>query len=274
MPELPEIETVKRTLTPFLPGRRIEEVRVLRPEVVAYPASAEFIVGLTKATVATLSRRGKYLCIHLADGATLIAHLRMTGRFLYTPADKPLKPHTHVVFRLDNGQELRFSDTRRFGRLWLIAPGEADTVSGIHKLGPEPLDAVCDAQYYQGRLSSRRISIKQGLLDQSVVAGLGNIYVDEALYMAAIDPRRPAGSLSGDEWLALAEAIPLVLLSAIANNGTTFSDYLDGEGNKGRNLPHLQAYGRAGQPCLKCGAIMERIVIGGRGSTYCPHCQR
>jgi len=274
MPELPEIETVKRTLTPFLPGRRIEEVRVLRPEVISYPSSADFAAFLAGAEISTLSRRGKYLGIHMVDSATLIAHLRMTGRFLYTPADKPLKPHTHVVFRLDNGQELRFSDTRRFGRLWLIGPGETDTVSGIHKLGLEPLDALCGAAYYQSRLASRRITIKQGLLDQSVVAGLGNIYVDEALFGAGIDPRRAANAISDTEWQALAETIPLVLQSAIANNGTTFSDYLDGEGNKGRNLPHLQAYGRAGEPCLKCGAMMERVIVGGRGSTYCPHCQR
>lgn len=274
MPELPEIETVKRTLTPFLPGRRIAAVRLIKPEVIAYPAPEEFAAYLTGAEITTLSRRGKYLLIHLADGAVLTVHLRMTGRFLYAPAEKELKAHTHVVFCLDNGQELRFSDTRRFGRLWLIAPGQADTVSGIHKLGPEPFDAVCNAAYYQSKLGPRRVTIKQGLLDQAVVAGLGNIYVDEALFMAGIDPRRLCAQIAEQEWQALDEAIPRVLQSAIDNNGTTFSDYLDGEGNKGHNLPHLQAYGRAGQPCLKCGGLMERLVVSGRGTTYCPSCQR
>ena len=278
MPELPEIETVKRTLTPLLCGRRIIDVRVIKPVVVAYPAPDMFAVRLTGATVSALGRRGKYLLIHLDSGDTLIAHLRMTGRFLYTPADHEQKPHTHVVFSLDNGSELRFSDMRRFGRLWLMAAGEQDTVSGIHKLGPEPLDAACDAAlsaaYYRDKLASRRVSIKQGLLDQSVLAGLGNIYVDEALFQSDLDPRRPTAKIKDAEWQALAKAIPQILQKAIENNGTTFRDYLDGEGNVGRNLPHLRAYGRAGQPCLKCGTIMEKLVVAGRGTTFCPRCQK
>jgi formamidopyrimidine-DNA glycosylase len=197
----------------------------------------------------------------------------MTGRFLYTPADHELKPHTHVIFSLDNNSELRFSDTRRFGRLWLIPAGTPDTISGIHKLGPEPLDTACNAAYYRDKLAGRRINIKQGLLDQSVVAGLGNIYVDEALFQAGIDPRRPAGAITEAEWQALAETIPQILQSAIENNGTTFRDYLDGAGNAGRNLPHLQAYGRGGLPCLNCGTMMERQVVAGRGTTFCPNCQ-
>jgi formamidopyrimidine-DNA glycosylase len=274
MPELPEIETVKRTLAPLLPGRCIEAVRVIKPVVVAYPAPEEFAARLSGAVVSGLSRRGKYLLIHLDNSDTLIAHLRMTGRFLYTPVDHELKPHTHVVFSLDNGYELRFSDVRRFGRLWLIPAGEQDSVSGIHKLGPEPLGEACDASYYRGKLAGRRTSIKQGLLDQAVVAGLGNIYVDEALFAAGIDPRRLPGEITDAGWQALARVIPQILQSAIENNGTTFRDYLDGEGNLGRNLPHLRAYGRAGQSCLDCGTIMERLVVAGRGTTYCPNCQR
>jgi formamidopyrimidine-DNA glycosylase len=274
MPELPEIETVKRTLTPLLPGRRIEAVSVIKPVVVAYPTPEVFAARLTGTTVRGLGRRGKYLLIMMDSGDTLIAHLRMTGRFLYTPAGHQQKPHTHVVFSLDNGSELRFSDVRRFGRLWLIAAGEQDTVSGIHKLGPEPFNAVCGAAYYRDKLAGRRINIKQGLLDQAVVAGLGNIYVDEALFAAGIDPRRPVAHISVAEWQALAEAIPRILQKAIENNGTTFSDYLDGQGNAGRNLPHLLAYGRAGQPCLNCETTMERLVVAGRGTTYCPQCQR
>lgn len=273
MPELPEIETVKRTLTPLLPGRRIEQVRLQKAEVIAHPAAEDFAARLAGATITELSRRGKYLLIHLAGGATLIAHLRMTGRFVYAQAGQPQNPHTHVIFSLDNGQELRFSDVRRFGRLWLLAPGETDTVSGIHKLGLEPLDSACDAAYYSSRLAGRRVTIKQGLLDQAVVAGLGNIYVDEALFVAGLDPRRLTCQLKPEEWQALAECIPQILQTSIDNNGTTFRDYLDGEGNKGRNLPHLRAYGRAGQPCLRCGTPMEKLVVGGRGTTYCPNCQ-
>ena len=274
MPELPEIETIKRTLTPLLLGRRILAVKLIKPVVAAYPAPEIFAARLEGATVDNLGRRGKYLLCYLDSGDTLIAHLRMTGRFLYTPAGHPLKPHTHVVFALDNGSELRFSDVRRFGRLWLIPAGEQDTVSGIQKLGPEPLSEACSAAYYRDRLAGRRISIKQGLLDQSVVAGLGNIYVDEALFQAGLHPQRPVGEVSEEKWQALAQAIPHILQKAIENNGTTFRDYLDGEGNAGRNLPHLNAYGRANQPCLKCGTTMERLVVAGRGTTFCPRCQQ
>jgi len=274
MPELPEIETVKRTLTPLLPGRRITEVHILKPEVIAYPAPELFAAQIKDAIVSVVDRRGKYLLIHLESGDTLIAHLRMTGRFVFSPQEYALKPHTHVVFCLDNKNELRFSDVRRFGRLWLIAAKMTDTISGIHKLGPEPLGHNCDAAYYRQKLSGRRITIKQGLLDQSVVAGLGNIYVDEALFGAGISPRRPTAEITDQEWQALALEIPKVLEKAIENNGTTFRDYLDGAGNAGRNLPHLLAYGRFGQPCLKCGAIMERLVVAGRGTTFCPKCQR
>lgn len=274
MPELPEIETVKRTLTPLLPGRRIEAVLLNKPEVVAYPAPEIFVARLAGASVSELTRRGKYLLLHLASGDTLIVHLRMTGRFLYAPADYAQKPHTHVIFSLDNGDELRFSDVRRFGRLWLIPKGEVDTVSGIHRLGPEPFSADCDAAYYCHKLSGRRVCIKQGLLDQSVVAGLGNIYADETLFLTGIDPRRPAGQLTEAEWQALAAAIPQVLQSAIANNGTTFNDFLDGTGREGQNMPHLRAYGRVGKPCLNCGTNMEKLVVAGRGTTFCPNCQK
>ncbi|MCL1816772.1 MAG: bifunctional DNA-formamidopyrimidine glycosylase/DNA-(apurinic or apyrimidinic site) lyase [Clostridiales bacterium] len=274
MPELPEIETVKRTLSPLLLGRRITKVSIHKAVVVAHPAPDEFAVWLTGATIKGLGRRGKYLLFNIDSGDTLIAHLRMTGRFLYTPGEKALKPHTHVVFSLDNGKELRFSDVRRFGRLWLIAQGEEDTVSGIHKLGPEPLSKDVDAAYYKKKLAGRRINIKQGLLDQCVVAGLGNIYVDEALFSAGIHPRCLTAELSDTKWQDLALTIPWVLQKAIENNGTTFRDYLDGQGNAGRNLPHLCAYGRSGQPCLHCGTTMERLVVAGRGTSFCPKCQK
>lgn len=274
MPELPEIETVCRTLLPHVAGRRLEAVAVLHADAVKYPSVEQFIAGAAGHTISGLSRRGKYLLIHLDHGATLVAHLRMTGRLLCAPAAHERKPHTHLVFTLDNGYELRFSDTRRFGGFWLLKPGESDSVSGMQKLGPEPLDAGFHAQYLSDKLGKRRSAIKCGILDQRVIAGLGNIYADEALFAAGLHPARPCCSLSACEWQALADAIPPVLRAAIANNGTTFSDYLDGEGQEGRNMPLLKVYGRAGQSCRACGAKLQKTRIGGRGTSFCPSCQK
>lgn len=274
MPELPEIETVKRTLSPHLLGRRIEGVELRRAEVVKHPDAGQFAAALRGAYIQELARRGKYLLIRLQNGATLAVHLRMTGRLLCVEAERPLKAHTHLIFRLDDGRELRFSDTRRFGGLWLLQAGERDDCTGMHKLGVEPFDAVFGAEYLQQRLGRRNISVKQGILDQSVLAGLGNIYADEACFAAALLPQKCCRELSAGEWQALAAAIPPILEAAIANNGTTFSDYLDGEGREGQNMPYLNVYGRGGQPCRNCGAALEKTRVGGRGTVYCPHCQK
>ncbi|NLF80602.1 MAG: bifunctional DNA-formamidopyrimidine glycosylase/DNA-(apurinic or apyrimidinic site) lyase [Clostridia bacterium] len=274
MPELPEIETVKRTLTPLICGATIQSCRIIRPEVIKHPAPGDFALLLRGQRIASAGRRGKYLLLNLTGGDTLIAHLRMTGRMLCAPPEHALPLHTHVVFELDNGCELRFADTRRFGGLWLQRAGETDDFSGKQRLGPEPFDACFGADYLKARLGKRRITIKQGILDQAVVAGLGNIYADEALYLAGIAPDRRTDSISYAEWQAMAAAIIPVLESAIAHNGTTFSDYLDGAGREGQNLPYLQVYRRTGQPCRHCGTAIARIKVGGRSSHYCPVCQK
>lgn len=273
MPELPEVETVKRTLTPLLLNRRILAVRAEREVVIKHPLPADFAARLSGRQISGLGRRGKYLLLLLDDGQTLAAHLRMTGRLLCTPADLPPKPHTHVVFSLDDGQELRFSDARRFGCLWLLAPGEQDTYTGMAGLGPEPFDSEFSWEYLQARLGGRRSPVKNGILDQHVLAGLGNIYADECLFLAGLRPERPCSSLSAADWQALARQIPAVLTASIANNGTTFNDFLDGQGREGQNMPHLWAYGRAGLSCKRCGSRMEKTRVGGRGTCYCPQCQ-
>ncbi len=274
MPELPEVETVKNTLSPLLIGRTITACRLNRGDIIKHPSSERFVSLLTGSRISSLSRRGKYLLIHLKNGDRLIIHLRMTGRLLCTPADKEQKIHTHVIFELDNGNQLRFSDTRRFGCLWLLKKDEQDTVTGMSKLGIEPFDDDFSGQYLADRLSKRHISIKQGLLDQSVIAGLGNIYVDESLFAAEISPLHLTCALDQQQWQKLAEVIPQVLKQSIANNGTTFSDYLDGEGNAGKNMPFLQAYGREGLPCRRCNTPLLRKKIAGRSSYFCPVCQK
>lgn len=274
MPELPEVETVKRILSPQLCGRIVDGLTVNRPEVLAHPGAARVCAAVQSAAIVALGRRGKYLSIHLDGGDALIVHLRMTGQLLVTPADYPEKPHTHVVFHLDNGRELRFIDTRRFGRIWLKGAQEEDTFTGIHKLGPEPFDAACCAAYLERVFGGRRLTVKQALLDQTVIAGIGNIYADETLFAAKLHPARSALSLRKAEWKRLAKTIPEVLAKAIADNETTADEYLAGEGKEYRNTPFLQVYGRVGKPCLRCGTAVESMRIAGRGSSYCPRCQK
>lgn len=274
MPELPEVETIKRTLEPLLMGRSIVRPLILRADVIKHPQAGDFARLLSGRKIAGLGRRGKYLLINLADDYQLAVHLRMTGRLVCCRPQEERIKHTHVILPLDDGQELRFSDVRRFGCLWLLAPAEVDDFSGMPQLGPEPLSADFDAAYLKQALAKRKSSIKQALLDQHLLAGLGNIYVDEALFLASISPLRPANQLSQEELESLAAAIVQVLEQGIKHNGTTFSDYVDGRGNKGANIDHLWAYGRAGQACRRCGQILLKQKVAGRGTVFCPGCQK
>ncbi len=274
MPELPEIETIKSVIEPQINGLTIEKVTVNRPEVIAQPGSAEFCKAVTGQAISSMARRGKFLVIHLTNEIRIILHLRMTGCLLVTPPDYPMEKHTHIIMQLNSGTELRFSDTRRFGRFWLIQNGEEDTYSGIGKLGLEPLSAECNAEYLQSRFGKRKKTIKECLLDQSVVAGIGNIYSDEILFRARISPVRPANSLAAEEWLCLAAEIPECLSYFIEKNRITPEDYLQTKGQDYRNTPFLQVYRHNGEPCPNCGNTLCRTVIGGRSSVYCPNCQR
>lgn len=273
MPELPEIETIKNVIEPQIKGLTIEKVTVNRPEVIAQPGSAEFCKAVTEQTISSMARRGKFLIIHLTNKSRIILHLRMTGCLLVTPPEYPMEKHTHIIMQLSNGMELRFSDTRRFGRFWLIRNDEKDTYSGIEKLRLEPLSAECNAEYLQSRFGKRKKTIKECLLDQSVVAGIGNIYSDEILFRARISPVRPANSLAAEEWLCLAAEIPECLSYFIEKNRITPEDYLQTKGQDYRNTPFLQVYGHNGEPCPNCGNTLCRTVIGGRSSVYCPNCQ-
>ncbi len=274
MPELPEIETIKGVIEPQIKGLVIENITVNCPEVIAQPTDAEFCKAVTGQAISSMSRRGKFLMLHLKNESKITLHLRMTGCLLVTPIGYPMEKHTHIIFHLSNGRELRFSDTRRFGRFWLIRNGEEDTYSGIQKLGLEALSAECNAKYLQGGFGKRKKTIKECLLDQSVIAGIGNIYSDEILFRAKIYPARPAGSLTAEEWKCLAEVIPECLLYFIEKNHITMEEYLKTKGQNYRNTPFLQVYGHADEPCPNCGKTLVRTVIGGRSSVYCPNCQK
>lgn len=272
MPELPEIETVKNVIEPQIKGLEIKRVTINRPEIIERPTAEKFSEQVTGQTITEMSRRGKFLTIHLNSGDRIILHLRMTGCLLFTPIDYPEEKHTHVVFHFENS-ELRFSDTRRFGRFWLINKYENDTYSGIHKLGLEPFDKNFNAEYLKKSFSKRKKAIKECLLDQSIVAGIGNIYSDEILFRAKINPTVPANILTQTDCKKLAEIIPKCLAYFIEKNKISAAAYLKTKGRDYRNTPFLQVYGKEGEPCPICGVTLCRTVIDGRSSVYCKKCQ-
>lgn len=291
MPELPEVETIKRVIEPQIKGLVIEKATVKRPEVVAYPDADTFCKTLTSQVISRMERRGKFLMILLESGDRIILHLRMTGGLLLTPADYPEEKHTHIILSLKDCTEnehfpkqdsrkkecvleLRFTDMRRFGRFWLIPKDETDTYSGTHKLGIEPLTEAVTVEYLTTHFGKRKKTVKECLLDQSAIAGIGNIYSDEILFTAGIHPARPANSLNRKEWEILAAVIPERISYYIEKNKISAEEYLQTKGRDYRNTPFLQVYGHAGSPCPKCQETLCRTVIGGRSSVYCPYCQK
>lgn len=233
------------------------------------PEPREFCRRLAGRTIRAVARRGKYLIFHLDSGESLIVHLKMTGALLLRgPAFGP-EPYLRALFLLDDGRELRFADARKLGRLWLV--DDAQKVVG--KLGPDALAADFTPQVLAVRLGSRRAPLKPLLMDQEFVSGLGNIYADEALFLAGIHPLRPAHQVSPTEVATLHQAIGQVLHQAMANRGTSFSDYRDLSGEPGNNVGELRVYRRRGQPCFRCQTPIERMALRGRGTYFCPRCQ-
>lgn len=270
MPELPEVEYVARQLRAELVGRSIVQAEVLWARTIAGLTPEDFAARIAGQRVTGIDRRGKYLLVHLSGDDVLIAHRRMTGNLILLPAGVE-EPYTRVRFVLDDGHQLAFTDPRKFGRLALLAPDEL--AAALEALGPEPLDEAFTAAALGARLAGRRRPIKALLLDQSVVAGLGNIYADEALFRAGIHPLRSGASLSTQELEALREGIRGALLTGIEHGGTTFGRHRDIYNEAGRNLEHVEVYRRRGQPCPRCGQSIERIVVAQRGTHFCPNCQ-
>ncbi|MGQ9778319.1 MAG: bifunctional DNA-formamidopyrimidine glycosylase/DNA-(apurinic or apyrimidinic site) lyase [Bacillota bacterium] len=272
MPELPEVETIKRSLAPRLLGRSILEADVRLRKMVEGMEPAELRRRLLGQVIGGLDRRGKYLLLELAAGDRVAFHLRMTGRLLLRPAGPAEEPHTYLVFRLAGGEDLVYIDPRKFGRLYYLPAGE-ELPPPLAMLGPEPLGADFTPSLLAGILAGRRGAIKPTLLDQRLLAGIGNIYADEILHRAGVHPTRPAGGLKEEEVLRLHGAMRAVLTEAICYRGTSKRDYVDGEGRPGDYQERLAVYGRAGEPCLACGHPIRRIVVGGRGTYFCPACQ-
>ena len=273
MPELPEVETIRRDLIPALIGRRIVALELIWPGVLARPdtaaAAASLLVGRQ---MSTLRRRGKYLIVDLGDETALVIHLRMTGRLHVHTPDQPLPQHQRATISLDDGHELRFSDQRKFGRLYVVsAHGELQEV--LANVGPELLDSAMTLAAFRQRLTGRSTRLNPLLLDQRFIAGLGNIYADEALFRAGLHPLRSAATISCEEIARLYEACRLALRVGIIHRGTTFRAYRDAWGSRGLNQERLFVFRRQEQPCHLCDTQIERLRVAGRATHVCPTCQ-
>jgi formamidopyrimidine-DNA glycosylase len=270
MPELPEVETVVRGLRGLLLGRTITGAAVDWPRTVAFPSANEFERHIAGRRIESVSRRGKYVVAELDRGFLLI-HLKMSGRLRIGSGWEPPDRHTRILFNLDDGRQLRFQDARKFGRVYLVD----DPAQVVGKLGPEPLAADFTLDSFRRLLARRSGRLKPLLLNQAFLAGLGNIYADEALFAAHLHPLRQVDSLLPEEQAHLYESIRTVLSQAITGRGTTLDDYgyTDADGQAGTYQEQIAVYGRKGEPCLRCGAPIERIVIGGRSSHFCRRCQ-
>ncbi len=289
MPELPEVETYVRALAPLLRGKTVLAAEVRWPRTIAAPDASLFPDLIRGRRFVSFGRRGKYMLFGLDSSETLVVHLRMTGelRLLAPTAPReehvpptsapcsvtvkePVDKHTHVRFELDTGEELRYRDPRKFGRIWLVA--DAETVVG--KLGPEPLAAEFAPQSLAQALARRKAAVKGLLLNQTVVAGVGNIYADEALFRAQIDPRRAGGQLAAEEITRLHQALRDVLQAGIEAQGSSLRNYAPPTGGKGAFQEQFQVFRRGGEPCFHCNTPISRIVLNQRSTHFCPACQK
>ena len=274
MPELPEVETIVADLRPHLAGRTIERCELSFPTIVRHPEPERFVDSVVGLRIESLRRRGKYILFGLSQDVLLVVHLGMTGHLAVVDPAAPLEKHTHAVFFLDDGKELRYRDPRRFGRLLL---GDEQALLDSRKmpvLGPEPIDPDFAADELYRRLHRRRTALKAVLLDQAAIAGVGNIYADESLHRAGLRPDRIARSVSRQSARRLHESLRESLALAIQNRGSSIDTYRDAWGEMGAQQEKLLVYGRAGEPCFTCGRPLSSKRIAGRTSVFCRHCQR
>lgn len=272
MPELPEVETVRRGLTPYLQHRRIDAAAVREPRL-RWPIRPDLPTKLAGRRVEHIDRRGKYLIVALDSGDRVILHLGMSGRILVLDPDTPLRKHDHVDWHLDSGRLIRFHDPRRFGAM-LWWPADEDEHTLLRGMGPEPFSDAFDGDYLFRASRGRSAAVKSFVMDGRIVVGAGNIYATEALFRAGIRPTRAAGRLTRADCVRLADHVREVLAEAVERGGTTLRDFAGADGEAGYFQQELSAYGRDGEPCRICAAPIRRIVIGQRASYYCARCQR
>lgn len=273
MPEMPEVEIIRRYLDTQVAGKTIMNLDIRLPRMIKWPDVEGFRALVTGRTIKSMNRRGKYLLMELDNDSKVVFHLRMTGRLVYEPTGETSDHHARVIFHLQDGASLVYGDTRTLGTIHGLKPQELGMLKGLAEMGPEPLSAEFTAEYLCKTAKQRKVAIKSFLLNQKYIGGIGNIYADEALFLAGIHPLRPANSLTQAECGRLWESVNKVIADGIADGGTTFRDYQNGEGGKGSHQEHLYVYGRKGEQCRNCGAVIERITVGGRGTHFCPKCQ-
>ncbi|WP_033170814.1 bifunctional DNA-formamidopyrimidine glycosylase/DNA-(apurinic or apyrimidinic site) lyase [Selenomonas sp. ND2010] len=274
MPEMPEVEIICRYLDTVLTGQKIMKIDLLLPRQIKWPEPEAYRAMAIGRTIQAMKRRGKYLIMELDNGNELIFHLRMTGRLVFEPEGESHDSYARLLFHLDGGGLLVYGDTRTLGAVYALAPGERWRIHGLAEMGPEPLSPEFTPEYLYQLVQGKKTLIKSLLLNQKYIGGIGNIYDDEALFLAGIHPQRRAGTLTQEECQRLYGTINSVIEAGIRDGGTTFRDYQNGEGRQGSHQEHLFVYNRKGQPCRKCGTSIEKITVGGRGTHYCPHCQK
>lgn len=273
MPEMPEVESVVVGIRNHIVNRKIIDIKINKGDVIKYPSEMQFIEALAQNTIKAINRRGKYIVLTMANDLLFVIHLRMTGRLLFATANQEIDKYSCVIFTLDDGNKFIYADIRRLGTLDVITKDELPRIKGLYTLGAEPLSKEFTAEYL-AKICKHTGKIKPLLLNQKYIAGLGNIYTDEALAISKIHPARLANSLTKAEIIALHTAINKVIGDGIADGGTSFRDYINSQGKKGAHQDHLYAYNRKGKPCKFCGAPIEKIVLNGRGTYFCPKCQR
>lgn len=274
MPELPEVETVRRGLTRLVQNAEIISVDVYYEKMVS-PEAEQFKKMLAGKTIEKIDRRGKYLLFRFSDNLTMVSHLRMEGKYDVQPAGNEITKHTHVVFHLSDGRDLRYTDTRKFGRMRLLTTGkESEVVTSLGKMGPEPTAETLTFDYMKTIFAKSRKAIKPLLLDQNEIAGIGNIYADETLWLSRINPLQPADTIPDFQIRQLRANIIKEISRAIEGHGTTVHSFSTAFGEAGEFQNHLMVYGRKGEPCLRCGTPIEKTKVAQRGTHYCPACQK
>jgi formamidopyrimidine-DNA glycosylase len=274
LPELPEVETVRRTLQKLIVGKTIRNVTVSLPRIIRHPDDVQlFCEHLRGVTITDVKRRGKFLKI-CCDPWVIVSHLRMEGKYRVVDQEEPLEKHTHVIFHFTDGTELRYRDVRQFGTMHLYSLGKEEENLPLKKLGPEPFSDDFTLEWFQTGLRKRKTKIKAALLNQEFFVGLGNIYVDESLFVAGIHPERLAYSLTDEETERLYYSVKNTLKKAIEAGGSSVRSYLNGEGEMGMFQLQIQVYGRKGEPCPRCGSPIVRMVVAGRGTHICMDCQK
>lgn len=273
MPELPEVETVKESLKLRLIGKKIKSVRILWDNIIAYPSKEDFVREIANKTIIDIKRRGKFLLFDL-DDYYLLSHLRMEGKYFFKSSNDEINKHEHVIFDLNNGEELRYMDTRKFGKMYLIKKDDISSVGPLKNLGLEPWDDKLTGNYLLNKYKSKKLPIKSVLLDQSIIVGIGNIYADEILFLSNINPLKPSNTITIKEANNIIKYTKETLEKAIKKGGTTIRTYSSVDGVHGLFQEELLVHGKDKGICPVCHSKIEKIRVGGRGTYYCRQCQK